>query len=103
MASHSTGQVPTNKNQRPFGSALAAISAGHSLLLQTDLFRRRRERFVIAVLSAAMAKTFPLCVLCASSEAGGGYSSSLFRKNKSTSNATYFMLPLLRQKHPARP
>jgi hypothetical protein len=48
--------VPTNKNQRPFGSALAAISAGHSLLLQTDLFRRRRERFVIAVLSAAMAK-----------------------------------------------
>ena len=58
MASHSTGQVPTNNNQRPFGSALAAISAGHSLLLQTDLFRRRRERFVIDVLSAAMAKTF---------------------------------------------
>jgi hypothetical protein len=46
------------KKQHPFGSALVAISAGCSLILYRNLFRRTRERFAIAILSTAMAKNF---------------------------------------------
>ncbi len=57
QAFHGEGRAE-RKKQHPFGSALVAISAGCSLILYRNVFRRRRKRFAIAVLSTAMAKNF---------------------------------------------